>query len=84
MALSLSLIITAAGAVLRYAYTPTASHGFRWGTVGAILMIVGIVGAVLSIIEWGTRSYRHSRTTATTEAGGHVVRREDVEQRGLV
>ena len=44
MALGLSLLITAAGAILRYAYTPTSTHGFHLGTIGAILMTVGIVG----------------------------------------
>jgi hypothetical protein len=64
MALGLSLLITAVGAILRYAYTPTHTHGFHLGTIGAILMIVGIVGAVASVVDWGVRQYRLRRPPA--------------------
>ena len=64
MALGLSLLITAAGAILRYAYTPTSTHGFHLGTIGAILMTVGIVGAVASFVDWGVRQHRLRRPAA--------------------
>jgi hypothetical protein len=66
VALGFSLLVTAVGAILRYAYTPSASHGFHWPTVGAILMIFGIVGIVLSLIDWAARMYRIHRPTSTT------------------
>jgi len=48
-----SLIIFAAGAVMRFAVTVT-SPDFNVRTVGAILMIVGAVGFALSLAAWGT------------------------------
>jgi beta-lactamase regulating signal transducer with metallopeptidase domain len=44
-----SIVLIAAGAILRYAVTATTS-GVDLQTVGLILMIVGIVGLVLSLI----------------------------------
>lgn len=79
MALGISLLVTAIGAIVRYAYTPTSTHGFNFGTLGAILMLVGIIGAVLSSIAWVSNSHRHSRTTSTTEANGRIVERNDVD-----
>jgi hypothetical protein len=80
MALGFSLVVIAAGAVMRYAYSPTTpTHGFNVGTAGGILMVVGIIGAVLSMTGWFIQSRRHQRTTAITEPGGRVVRRDDVE-----
>lgn len=80
MALGISLVVTAIGAILRYAYTATYSHGFDWNTVGGILMIVGIVGVVLSVASWMSRSYRRQRTTAVTQGpGGQILRRDDVD-----
>lgn len=79
MALGLSLVLVAIGAILRYAYTASSSHGWNIGTTGGILMIVGIVGAILSIALWAMRNYSHSRTTATTEANGRVVRRDNID-----
>jgi heme/copper-type cytochrome/quinol oxidase subunit 2 len=84
MALGISLAVTAAGAILRYAYTPTSSHGFNFATTGAILMIIGIIGTVLSIVAWVSSSYRHQRTTSTTEANGQVLRRDDVDTRSSI
>jgi hypothetical protein len=53
MGITTSLILIAAGAVMRFAVTAQAS-GFSVHTVGVILMIVGIVGAVLSIAFWAS------------------------------
>jgi fatty acid desaturase len=79
MALGLSLVLVAVGAILRYAYTPTTTHGWNVGMTGVILMIVGIVGAVFSIVQWTMRNYSHSRTTSTVQANGQVVRRDDID-----
>lgn len=84
MALGISLLVTAVGAIIRYAYAPSASHGFNFATTGAILMIVGIIGVVISIAAWVASSYRHQRTTSTTEANGQVLRRDDVDSRTTI
>jgi heme/copper-type cytochrome/quinol oxidase subunit 2 len=50
-----SLLLIAAGAILRYAVTATAS-GIDLRVVGLVLMIVGIVGLVLSLLWIGVWS----------------------------
>jgi TRAP-type C4-dicarboxylate transport system permease small subunit len=44
-----SIFLIAVGAILRYAVTATVS-GISLGTVGLILMIVGIIGLLLSLL----------------------------------
>ena len=53
MGVAVSLLIFAAGAVMRFAVTAT-SPDFSVRTVGAILMIVGGMGFVVSLLFWGT------------------------------
>ena len=71
-----SLVIFAAGAIMRFAVT-TTSPDFNIRTVGVILMIVGAVGFVVSLLAWGTwggfGTYRRER---------HVVRRSGVPPAG--
>lgn len=68
MGTALSLLMIAAGAVMTWAVTTTAS-GFNINTVGIILMIVGVAGLVLSVIFWsswggfGGAARRDERTT---------------------
>ena len=82
MAFVVSMLIIAAGAIMRFAYTPTSSGSFNWSTAGGILMIIGIVGAVVSAVVWAAQSYRHTRSTTTTQGpGGQILRRDDVESR---
>jgi Domain of unknown function (DUF6458) len=61
MGIGVSLVLIAAGAILTWAVTTEVS-GVDINTVGVILMVVGIVGAVLSLIFWsswgGFGSYR--------------------------
>ncbi len=49
MTIGTSLVLIAAGAILRYAVTATVS-GVSLTTIGLILMIIGIVGFVLSLL----------------------------------
>ena len=49
MTLGTSLLLIAIGAILRFAVTVTTS-GFNIHTIGVILMIVGVVGAILSLL----------------------------------
>jgi hypothetical protein len=53
MGLGVSLILIAAGAIMAWAVHVTAS-GFSVHTVGYILLVVGIVGALLSMIFWSS------------------------------
>jgi hypothetical protein len=72
-----SVIAFATGAVLDFALTESPyQHGFNIHTVGIILMIVGAVGAVLSLIGFvGTGIHRHR--TVVDDGRGNVVRRDD-------
>ena len=53
MGLGTSIVLIAAGAILRFAVSVTTT-GFNLHTIGVILMIVGAVGLVLSIIFWSS------------------------------
>ena len=53
MGISVSILLIAAGAILRWAVTATTT-GINLHTVGIILFIVGIVGAVLSMAFWSS------------------------------
>jgi hypothetical protein len=53
MGIGLSLILVAAGAVLTWAVSAEVS-GVDLQTVGVILMVVGIVGALLSLVFWSS------------------------------
>jgi len=72
MGITTSLFLIAAGAIMRFAVTAQAD-GFSVHTVGVILMIVGIVGALLSIVFWaswggfGRRTVVETRRPTTTE-----------------
>ncbi len=62
MGISISLILVAAGAILRWAVTATVS-GINLQTVGMILLVVGVVGAVVSMLNWSTWGGIGGRTT---------------------
>jgi hypothetical protein len=72
-----SIIAFAVGAILDYAVTVSPDqHGFNVNKVGVILMIVGAVGAVLSLIAMVLAGTRRRRTVV--DGGrGNVMRRED-------
>jgi hypothetical protein len=53
MGLGVSLILVAAGAILAWAVHVTTT-GFNLNTIGYILLVVGIVGALLSMIFWSS------------------------------
>jgi hypothetical protein len=73
MGISVSLVLIAAGAILKWAITATTS-GINLATVGVILMVVGGVGLVLSLAFWSSWGGFGSRT-ARSEA---TVVRDDV------
>lgn len=71
-----SIIAFAVGAVLDFAVTVGPDqHGFNIHTIGVILMIVGVVGAVLCLIALfaGSGPRRHRATV--DDGRGNVVRR---------
>jgi hypothetical protein len=53
MGLGVSILLIAAGAILAFAVNATVS-GVDIQTIGWILLIVGIVGAVMSMVFWST------------------------------
>ena len=60
-----SLLLIAVGAVLAFAVHVTTS-GFNINTVGIILLVVGAIGALISLIfwsSWGGFGNGHSETT---------------------
>jgi hypothetical protein len=67
--IGVSLILIAVGAVLAFAVNVTTS-GFDINTVGYILLIVGAVGALISLVFWSSwggfggadRGYARRRT----------------------
>lgn len=53
MGIGVSLLLIAAGAVLTFA-VHVSGHGFNVHTIGIILLIVGAIGALLSLIFWSS------------------------------
>jgi uncharacterized membrane protein len=75
--LAVSIIVFAVGAILDWAVTVSPyQHGFNINKVGAILMIVGVVGAVLSVIVMVMANSRRQHTVVQ-DGAGNVVRRTD-------
>jgi hypothetical protein len=75
--LAASIVAFAVGAVLDFAVTVSPDqHGFNIHTVGIILMIVGAVGAALSLIALMGTGFRRHRTIVD-DGRGNVVRRDD-------
>jgi hypothetical protein len=70
MGLGVSLILIAVGAVLAWAVNVSTS-GVNVNKVGVILLIVGIIGALLSMIFWSTWAgpgyFTRRRTTYVDE-----------------
>jgi beta-lactamase regulating signal transducer with metallopeptidase domain len=51
--IGVSLILIAVGAVLAFAVNVSTS-GFNVNTVGYILLIVGVIGALISLVFWSS------------------------------
>jgi hypothetical protein len=70
MGLGVSLILIAVGAILTWAVSVHTS-GFNVNTVGVILLIVGCVGAIVSMVFWsswaGPGYFTRRRTTYVDE-----------------
>lgn len=69
MGIVTSMLLIAVGAVMRFAVT-VQGHGFNVHTTGVILIIVGAIGAVLSIAfwaSWGGFGHRVHRETLVAD-----------------
>ena len=76
MGIGVSLILIAVGAVLAFAVHVTTT-GFNINTVGYILLVVGAVGALISLVFWSSwGGVGGSRRTVVDE--GPVARRRTV------
>ena len=62
MGISVSILLIADGAILRWAVSATTS-GVNLQTVGMILFIVGIVGAIISMAFWSSWGGFRRQTT---------------------
>jgi len=71
-----STVVFAIGAILDWAVTEPYQHGFNINKVGWILMVVGVTGAVLSIVVMVAANTRRRRTVVD-DGQGNVVRRVD-------
>jgi len=63
MGIALSLLLVAAGAIMRFAVT-VQGHGFNVHTTGLILMAVGGIGVLLSLVFWSRWGGFRRRTAA--------------------
>jgi hypothetical protein len=73
MTLGLSLVLGAAGAILRFAVDPRphiAGTFVNWNIVGDILLATGIVGVVASVLLAGAVRRRTTTTAAPPAAEG--------------
>jgi hypothetical protein len=80
MGFGTSIVVIAAGAILRFAVSVTTT-GFNLHSIGLILMIVGVLALVLSIVFWSSwggfgggagGGYRRQRRVSSDGAGGYV------------
>jgi uncharacterized membrane protein YidH (DUF202 family) len=78
MGVGTSIVLIAAGAILRFAVSVTTT-AFNLHSIGLILMIVGALSLVLSIMFWSSwggfgagGGYRRQRRVTRDGAGGYV------------
>ena len=67
--LGFSLVLIAAGAIMKWAITVNNPHGFNINTAGLILLIVGIVG-LLASIAYMAASRRRTNVVHEGPVGG--------------
>ena len=78
MGIGVSLILIAVGAVLAFAVHVTTS-GFNVNTVGYILLVVGAVGALISLVFWSSWGGVGGARRTVVEDGPATRRRTVVE-----
>lgn len=67
MGIGVSLILIAAGAIITFAIHVSSGSGFNLHTIGIILLVVGIIGAVMSMIFWSSWGGFGGRDTTVIE-----------------
>ena len=73
MGIVTSMFLIAAGAIMRFAVT-AQGHGFNVHTAGVVLIIVGVIGALLSIGFWASwGGFGHSGRRGTVVASQPTV-----------
>lgn len=78
MGLGTSIFLIAVGAVLDWGID-VHTQGFSLHSIGVILMVVGAIGAVLSLIFWSSWGGFHGRSDTVVEpAPSRVVYRDEV------
>jgi hypothetical protein len=78
MGIVVSLLLFTAGAIMRYAVT-VQGNGFDMHTAGVILMLVGVVGAVLSAVNWASwGGIGGGRSTTVVGTHDTVIREREV------
>jgi hypothetical protein len=77
MGLGTSIFLIAVGAILDFA-VDVQTRGFNLHTIGAILMIVGAIGVVLSLVFWSSWGGFGGRDVAYQ--GGGPRRRRVIEE----
>ena len=83
MGIALSLLLVAAGAIMRFAVT-VQGHGFNVHTTGLILMAVGGVGVLLSLVFWSRWGGFSRRPAAVASTPASVESERPVErERGV-
>ena len=71
MGIVVSMLMIAVGAVMRFAGT-AEGRGFNVASAGVVLMVVGVIGALLSIgfwASWGGFNRGRGNTVITTTPG---------------
>ena len=71
MGLTISILLAAAGAVMIWAVNASSS-GFNVHTAGVILLVVGIIGAVLSLAFWSSWGGFGGRRDVVEGGGTHT------------
>ena len=67
MGIGVSLILIAVGAIITFAVHVSTSSAFNLHTIGIILMVVGAIGALMSVIFWSSwGGFGGSRNHTTT------------------
>ena len=77
MGIGTSIALLALGAIMTFAVEFEVA-GFDINTVGVILMVVGVIGAILSLAIWGPRSRAVVDRTVTAAPAREVVREREV------
>lgn len=79
MGLGTSIFLIAVGAILDFAVNVN-TPGFNIHTVGVILMVVGLLGALMSLVFWNSWGGFHRSTTVYDQGVAAPRRRRVVEE----